>query len=347
MTFEENQTRKYWYEAFFQVFLVGMVFVFYAFERKRGGGFSEFDFEISTVLFFLNYVVAAFFINYVLLPKFLYPKKYWTFGLSVLAVIAIVIVIEEGVIEQIYFPDTRGASFPGVFRSLTDSLPTITILAGFKFAWDALNKQKEVDELKSAVKESELQFLKSQINPHFLFNNLNNLYAYALESSPKTPQIILELSNVLRYMLYECKEEFVPLGKEIDQLESFVNLSQLQFEDRGTISFDAQHINSGYQIAPLILSVFIENAFKHSASSQTDDIEIGIAIDLDEKGSLKFHCRNTFTEDTNTNDLAHGIGLENVKKRLTLLYPNSHTLSIDSRENIFDVHLKINLKVTQ
>ena len=93
------------------------------------------------------------------------------------------------------------------------------LLVGFKFAWDAQNKQTELEQLRNVVTESQLQFLKSQINPHFLFNSLNNLYSYALENSPKTPEIILELSSLLRYMLYECQEEQVPLSKEVKYLE--------------------------------------------------------------------------------------------------------------------------------
>ena len=148
------------------------------------------------------------------------------------------------------------------------------MLSGFKFGWDALGKQQEVDELKIAVKESELQFLKTQINPHFLFNNLNNLYSYAIEQSPETPEIILELSGLLRYMLYECKEDFVPLTKEVDQLENFISLSEMQVEERGSVKFSTQNILANFKIAPLILIVFIENAFKHSTASQVDNLSL-------------------------------------------------------------------------
>ena len=342
MGLNKNRYQKFTIEIVFQLFLICLVFVFYAFEHKNGQ--RVFKFEESSILFFLNYVIAASIINYLLLPAYLYKKKSWHFTSWVLVVIAGVILIEEGVIEQIYFPDTRGSSFPGVFINLTDSLPTITILVGFKFAWDALNKQKEVEQLKMAVKESELQFLKSQINPHFLFNNLNNLYAYALEKSEKTPQIILELSSVLRYMLYECKEMYVPLEKEIDQLENFVNLSQLQFEDRGVVQFNKKNIEANFKIAPLILTVFVENAFKHSASSQTNNIDIVIDVLLNSQGELRFKCSNTFSEDSNTDDLSKGIGLKNVKKRLQLLYPGAHELLIDESDNRYTVELSIYLK---
>ena len=226
---------------------------------------------------------------------------------------------------------------------MLDTLPIITIISGFKFAWDALTKQREVDELKDAVKESELLFLKSQINPHFLFNNLHNLYSYAIVQSPKTPEIILELSSVLRYMLYECKEKDVPLKKEMEQLENFINLYELQIEERGNVQFHVRNINGSYRIAPLILIVFIENAFKHSTASQSDEILIEVNIELREKGILDFLCRNSYRKQSNTDSLSHGIGLENVKKRLQLLYPDAHQLNIHQEEEIYEVHLTLKL----
>ena len=257
-----------------------------------------------------------------------------------------VVSVEELVLEKIYFPDSRGTSFPGVHYSLLEVLPPITILAGAKFAWDALGKQREVDELRAAMNESELQFLTSQINPHFLFNNLNNLYSYAIAQSPKTPMIILELSSVLRYMLYDCKEKLVPLSKEIEQLENFTKLSELQIEERGVVNFRAPTVPSNHQIAPLILIVFIENAFKHSQASQSNNICIDIDIRLSDEGKLDFRCKNNFHPATNTDHLSNGIGLENVKKRLQLLYPNAHQLTIRPTENQYEVHLSLQLSNT-
>ena len=252
--------------------------------------------------------------------------------------------VEEQVLEQIFFPNTRRASrFPGIFVTLFDVLPVITILSGFKFAWDAIGKQGQVEELQAAVKESELQFLKSQINPHFLFNNLNNLYSYAISKSPKTPEIILHLSAVLRYMLYECKERFVPLSKEIDQLENFTNLYQLQIEDRGKVLFSSESIGFSHKIAPLILVVFIENAFKHSQASQADNIAIDIHIAL--KGDiLHFRCKNNFLPVPTAGNKTEGIGLKNVKKRLELLYPSTHYLRIKETEDSYEVFLTMELE---
>lgn len=324
-------------ELVFQIILHILVFIFYAINKKHR------IIETHQFFFFLNYAVAALFINYFLLPRFFYKGKYWQFGLGLVFVFLFVIFVEEMVLEKIYFPDTKGRFFFGVFYTLIDVIPVTVILSGFKFAWDALTKQREVEALKSAVQESQLQFLKSQINPHFLFNNLNNLYAHAIENSPKTPKIILELSSVLRYMLYETKTPFVPLKKEIEQIKHFININELQIEERGEVSFQAQNIRADYQIAPLILIVFIENAFKHSTASLSDKIIIDIQITLTEDGRLEFYCKNNHQLESNTENLSKGIGLENVRKRLGLLYPDAHELSIFHDENWYEIKLQLDL----
>ena len=326
-----------WKEFFFIVFLNIVVFVFYAFDKRIPG------FEPNQLLFFLNYALAGLFINYFLLPVYLYKNKYVQFVIGIILVVVIVIVGEEAVLEQVFYPDTRGRRFSSVFSNLLNTLPTLTILAGFKFAWDALLKQKELQQLRDSLKETELQFLKSQINPHFLFNNMNNLYAHAIEQSPRTPEIILELSSVLRYFLYECKTRYVPLKKEIGQLENYVNLNKLHVEGRGEVSMKVKGQLGTWQIAPLILTVFIENAFKHSASSITDEINIEIEIEISEAGILTFSCSNSFTSQSNTKSITSGIGLKNVKKRLDLLYPKRHNLVIEAENDNYKVDLQMNL----
>ncbi|MCG8882348.1 histidine kinase [Tenacibaculum finnmarkense] len=316
-----------------------ILFIFYSYWQDESEVFYEYKLS-----FFMNYAVASLIINYILLPKFYYKKKFWNFFIAVFFIITLVILVDEYVLEQIYFPTTRGTYFPGFIFTLSETLPLIIIFVGFKLAWDFNKKQSEFEKLQLLVKDSELQFLKSQINPHFLFNNLNNLYAYAIENSPKTPSIILELSSVLRYMLYDCKDDFVPLSKEINHLRNFTALNELQIEDRGEINFTTNSSTSIFLIAPLILNIFIENAFKHSTASQSENIKINIDININEQGLLIFKCTNSFLPIQNTQNISKGIGLINVKKRLELLYPNSSNLHIDKKENKYIVVLKMNLK---
>ncbi|GAA3620116.1 sensor histidine kinase [Flavivirga jejuensis] len=338
--------KKNYEEIIFQIIVSISLFLFYSYNQgvslyNEPGTGKIIPYELS---FFCNYMVAAMLINYVLLPKIYSKKRFTLFFVALVLLISIVILIDEFVLEKIYFPDTRGVYFPGILFTLIETLPTIVVFVGFKFAWDYNKKQSEIETLKTLVQESELQFLKSQINPHFLFNNLNNLYAYAIEKSPKTPSIILELASVLRYMLYDCKEDYVSLSKEIMHLKNFTALYKLQIEHRGDIQFNSGVKTPHFTIAPLILMVFIENAFKHSTASQSENIVIHINIDVSEVGELHFTCKNGFSPIANTNNLSKGIGLINVKKRLHLLYPNAHDLKITDSNNIFNVELILQLK---
>lgn len=324
-------------ELMFQLLLAGLVFIMYSYGRRdRIITFQE-------LLFFSNQSLGAYIIGYFLLPRFFYKSKYWHFAIYSIVVITVVIFTEEGVLERIYFPYTRGRNLAAQIFDLLDVLPTILILLGAKFAWDAITERKRAKQLELLAKESELQFLKTQINPHFLFNNLNNLYALAIEQSPKTPDFILELSAMLRYMLYECKSQFVQLSKEIEQLENFIKLNELQIDGRGLVTFNSHIQKTHFNIAPLIFMVFIENAFKHSSSSLTHHIKITIDLKVSENGVLQFSCSNNYLQQSNTQNLSKGIGLENVKKRLEMLYPNAHTLEINTKDNLYNVYLELHL----
>ncbi len=330
-------------EILYQSLISVVLFVFFSYAQD----FSKVS--VSSLMathkfaFFGNYLTAAMMINYLLLPQFYYKKKQILFFLSVLILITLVILADELVLEKIYFPDTRGTYFPGLFYTLIETLPIIIIIVTFKFAWDFHQKQNEIERLKTLVKDSELQFLKSQINPHFLFNNLNNLYSYAIEDSPKTPSIILELSSVLRYMLYDCKGDLVPLAKELKHLKNFTALNELQIENRGTVRFTESIQSAEYAISPLILVVFIENAFKHSTKSLSKNILIEIALDVSETGFLRFEITNNFKSGHISKSESSGIGLENVIKRLHLLYPKKHNLNIQQDDSVYTVTLTMQL----
>ncbi len=315
------------------------VALFLSMSVKRNG----YDLQLSQLVFLLNYLIAGLAINYYLLPQFYYKQEYVKFGIGVILTIVASVLVEEFILEKVFFPDTRGSRFTGIFFNFMQMLPTIMLFVGFKFAWDAQRKNRELSQLKEAVTGSQLQFLKSQINPHFLFNSLNNLYSYALEKSEKTPGIILELSSLLRYMLYDCREAFVPLEKEAKYLNDFVRLQGLQIEERGDIKFTVSDNFKGYQVAPLILIVFVENCFKHTTSSQSDKITIDIDLSLD-NDTIHLKCKNSFDAASNSAGLTtKGIGLENVITRLDLLYPNQYKLNVDQSGGYYTVDLAIEI----
>lgn len=334
-------------EIVYQLVIVLVLLVFFSFEldEEQHQSLSTL-FTPAKLAFFANYLAAAMVINYVLLPMLYYRKRMILFMVALTAVLTVVILVDEFILEQLFFPDTRGTHFPGLMFTLVETLPIIIVIVAFKLAWDSNRRQRELERLEKLMRESEIQFLKSQINPHFLFNNLNTLYAYVIDNSPKAPSIILELSAVLRYMLYDCKINLVALTKEIQHLENYVSLNQLQIGNRGRIRFTKAIVKLDFSIPPLILIVFVENAFKHSTGSQVSNVDAEVCVRVSEEGRLTFLCKNNYSRDYQSTNLAKGIGLENVRKRLDLQYPGEHELDIQDNGNMFTVSLTMQLKKT-
>lgn len=324
-------------EYFYQFILILLLFIFMVFDEENQG------FELGYMFIALDYIVAAFVINYVLFPRFYYKKRIFLFWLYSILLTFGVIVIEELLWEPLFLDSSIKEELHSIAYSFTDAIPVMAILVGFKFSWDTYHRQKELDALKQMMAENEMRFLKSQINPHFLFNNLNNLYAYAIENSPKTPSLIHGLSSVLRYMLYDCREKYVPLKNEIENLQNFVELNRLQMEHRGSVDFKATNILEHHRIAPLILMVFVENAFKHSLSSLSEDVKIVIRVDVQDD-VLHFCCENNYSSETNLDNLSSGIGLKNVVSQLEYMYQGKHKLKMDKKDNLYVVFLTVNLK---
>ncbi|MBK8805311.1 MAG: histidine kinase [Bacteroidales bacterium] len=189
--------------------------------------------------------------------------------------------------------------------------------------------------------KTELTFLKTQINPHFLFNVLNSIYSLSLKKSDKVPEIILKLSEMMRYMLYESEVNKVSLDKEIDYINNYISLQKLRVFENCTITFSVSDNTNGVTIAPMILIPFVENAFKHGIS-HTDDSPIDISLERKDS-KLLFTVKNKLHKNLHT-DKTGGIGIQNVKRRLELLYPDKHKLEIVELDNNFVVslHLKLN-----
>ena len=199
-------------------------------------------------------------------------------------------------------------------------------------------KNKKMAEEKTAA---ELNFLKAQIHPHFLFNTLNNLYTLILLKSEEAGDIVLKLSELLDYMIYKSNNEFVPLVNELEIVEGYIDLEKMRYSERLKLSYKVNGEADEYQIAPLILLPFIENCFKHGASKDpinpVIDIEISISSDL-----LTLRAVNSVPEKKELEETEkEGIGLSNVKRRLDLIYPKKHELKIESNNKLYEVELKI------
>jgi LytS/YehU family sensor histidine kinase len=199
----------------------------------------------------------------------------------------------------------------------------------------------EAEQQKTAA---ELQLLRAQLHPHFLFNTLNNLYSHTLEASPKAPGIVLKLSELLRSMIYDSNEQKIPLKKEIDLMQSYIALEQLRYGDRLDISVTVRGDVESYRIAPFLLLPFLENAFKHGTGRQLDQCWITMDIEMD--GSV-FYFKLVNSTDPEGNEepaVTGGVGLVNVRRRLELLYRDKHRLRITRLEEAFVVDLEMTLE---
>lgn len=289
------------------------------------------------------------------LPRLYFNKKQGVYVLAGLALVVLVTLLvgwdDAPWAEYFNRPGGSGRSgsggrgnpsFKGL-KYLSLSMPYFTALIGsalFEVARFANRKEQEAAEFRSEKLEAELKFLKSQINPHFLFNALNNIYTLTLIKSDQAPDNLLKLSGMLRYMLYDCKADRVPLQKEIEYLRHFIDLHLLK-DSRG-LNVDVQLDESrpSLSIAPMLFIPFVENAFKHSKVEDREKGWIQIRLSTAEDHIL-FEVKNSQPEQQFTKDEAGGIGLINVRRQLELLYPDRHELSITPGPEFFLVRLKI------
>lgn len=209
---------------------------------------------------------------------------------------------------------------------------------------DWLKSQREKQELQKQTLTSELRFLKSQINPHFLFNTLNNLYALTLKKSDLAPEIVLKLSEMMRYMLYECNERRVPLQKEVNYLKNYLELEKLRQGKKFITSLNVQGEINSQMIAPLMFIPFVENSFKHGINNSISEGYVNIEILVDSE-NLQVNIENSkaMSLPSPTKKKSGGIGLVNVRRRLDLLYPNEYVLDIEDSPNQYRVELGLTL----
>ena len=286
-----------------------------------------------------------------LLPIFYLQKKYVQYIFSsMLLISATVILLYHEVflwsdwfrlsppvrineIGEVIIPRPSGVRWMRELTPLIIALLGSTLLEVSRFA-----NIREKEKL-----ASELKFLKSQINPHFLFNALNNIYSLSVMQAPQTSESVMQLSEILRYMVYDSNEEKVPLKSEINYIENFVDLHLLKASRGMDVSLDLDKTAADLRVAPLLFIPFVENAFKHSKIENLKSGFIRIHLKVD-SNTITFQVVNSIPKINFTKDDVGGVGLENVKKRLQLLYPNEqHQLIINQTNDQFEVNLKINL----
>ncbi len=304
-------------------------------------------------LFIGFFIVVAVNIRY-LLPHFYLTKKHVLFvllGLALLGLTSMLLYAEFFPWTEWLDPRPRRPRFPGPRgRRATGILwigrltPLIIAFLGStvtEIARYANKKEKEAIQSEKEKLETELKFLKSQVNPHFLFNALNNIYSLAVLKDPQTPESVMQLSEILRYMVYDSNEEKVPLKSEIQYIQNYVDLKRLK-DSRGLdLQLDLDASAEHLMVAPLLFIPFVENAFKHSKIENLNKGFIKIKMHVQEN-RIDFSVINSLPDEEFTKDTVGGIGLENVIKRLDLLYPGDmHILQIRQTQDQYQVHLKV------
>jgi two-component system LytT family sensor kinase len=307
------------------------------------GGNEQFAQSFFYLNFFTNLLwIGPFYLNaYLLTPRFFYHRRYLVFaGLMVLVFVA-VLLIHELLFHSIFL--IPHFSFKGATIFLLPAfLLTGAVSTTFRFVVDKTKADQRAQEKQEENLKTELSFLRSQINPHFIFNILNNLVALEQMKSPELGPTILKLSSLMQYMLYETDEEKVSLGKEVEYLQSYIDLQKQRFGAKVPVSVSLEPGSGFYEIEPMLLIPFVENAFKHGVGMiDRPCIEISLRVN---DGVLYFTVRNRYNPASlEIKDKSSGIGLGNVSRRLDLLYGKQHVLLVSRGEDAFTISLQLNL----
>lgn len=301
--------------------------------------------EVINVLFFS--IIVYFNLLY-LIPNYLTKKRFMTYS-ALLILFAIFITPIKMMVFYLKFsgmPELQKGLLEGDFYYFMVAFLIAATATIYKIVTDWVSYLRDKQELETQTMQSELRFLKSQINPHFLFNTLNNLYALTLKKSDQAPEIVIKLSEMMRYMLYDCNERRVQLSKEVAYLNNYLDLERLRQGKAASINFTVIGEIGEQTIAPLLFIPFLENSFKHGLNNQINQGGY-VNIQLEIKGDcVHFHIENSKPEKVPLPDPSRrsgGIGLVNVHRRLNLMYPDKYDLKIADTPNTYAVDLKIEL----
>ncbi len=333
----------FWIAYFSFVFFIAMM---------RWGDGRELEFSVPFELTLSALFIIAVYVNLlVLIPHYLHSKRYVLYGVLVVMVVLVNALILYFIVST--FPDFKPHNMHRPKPSLLFPVPImmgqfmlIAVTSALHFLRENLRLQESalnIKELESSRLHAELTSLKSQINPHFLFNSLNNIYSHSLLESKQTPELILKLSGLLNYLIYETRDDLVDLGKEMDFLTNYIDLERVRIDESVPVDVNIDVTDRSVSIAPLLFLPLVENAFKHGVNLSSGSPYISIDIQQEPNGNLVFNCRNLLEKHPLEETGSGGIGLENVKKRLELIYPDRHELNINKSNGEFVITVNIAL----
>lgn len=308
---------------------------------------------IYTTVFHLP-LLAGVYINLgVLVPWLLRRKRYFAFAVLVVALIACMAALNIFFFNKVVdylFPDYFFISYYGFSELLRFSFIYVglTMLLKLSRGWfKLLETENRLIRLQHEKADTELLFLKTQVNPHFLFNSLNSIYSLSLKKEDKVPATLLKLAEVMRYMIYESDGAIVPLENEINYLKNYIALQQLRNSGKAAVTFDVNGSPDKLRVAPFMLIVFVENGFKHGVEAGMEEAFIHVEMNIRDK-ILQFTVKNSKgIVDETENDAFKGLGLDNVKRRLELLYPQRYRLMIKEDDALYTVQLQLDLSAPE
>lgn len=318
------------------------------------------DSVIESAIFLSVHIFLAYSLNYFVIPRFLLRQKYWQTALLVILLFlvgaSISALLSFWVIRplRMYMLHERWDVTPSVYSfiralmaGLRGGITIAGIAATIKLMKYWYTKERKNLQLQKENAEAQLQLLKAQVHPHFLFNTLNNIYSYTQNTSAQASKLVMGLSDMLRYMLYECNQPVVSLGKDLKMLKDYCVLEQIRYDNRLDLHIDLPENVDDLYIAPLLLLPFVENCFKHGVSNMLDQPWMSMRVSV-ENDIMKMDLVNGKPLSANiTSSDKSGIGIVNVRKRLALLYPDKHELQITSEEEVFIVNLSVALERKQ
>ncbi|MBU8891210.1 MAG: histidine kinase [Bacteroidales bacterium] len=298
-------------------------------------------------------LIATYTLIYFFIPRFLLRRQYYSFFLSVMPVAFVLGLLQRYIDYHTFYqelwPDYV-IEYPWLYwpKVLYGSIGVYTIAAIaaiIKLLKQWFTTQQINNSLRQEKLAAELKFLKAQIHPHFLFNTLNNLYALTLKKSSKAPEVVLKLSDLLDYMLYECNVPKVGLDKEIAMLENYIELEKIRYGDDLKVDFKVDNASKSVLISPMLLLPLIENAFKHGVSGEINSKWLNINLETN-NGNLEFSIENSKDPKSQNKKESYteGIGLKNVIRRLELVYKDVHQLQVNDKGESFKVVLNVEIE---
>lgn len=295
----------------------------------------------------LAYASIVYFNFHILIPRFLSRKKVFLFIGSLLLYLVLLTPITTAILHWLYVIFDAQELLARLDQRII--FATFFLVAFISTLFQILSEwmrgERDKRELEQQKTQSELRFLKSQINPHFLFNTLNSLYALTLKKSDQAPETVLKLSDMMRYMLYECNEKTVPLQKEIKYIENYLSLEKIRQGGKIDISFEVTGDIRDQRVAPLLFIPFIENSFKHGVNRQIDNAFVHLNMSVDQEEIIMFleNSKPDIPPDMIKKEPG-GIGQKNVRQQLDLLYPGKYELEMEELPLKYTVRLKMQLK---